>query len=108
MNEKFDELIQYRVARAKEALEEADILANSGHWNACVNRLYYACFYVVSALLSKHNLTHQNIQVCDLFLIRILLRMVFFLKSWLLYTILFLKDDKKVIMRFSLLSMKMM
>jgi uncharacterized protein (UPF0332 family) len=33
---------------------------DSGHWNASVNRLYYACFYAVSALLSKHNLSSSK------------------------------------------------
>ena len=33
-----------------EAYEDAIILANHNRWNACVNRLYYACFYMVSAL----------------------------------------------------------
>jgi uncharacterized protein (UPF0332 family) len=26
------------------------------HWNTCANRLYYSCFYAVSALLQKHDL----------------------------------------------------
>ena len=50
MKEKRD-LILYRLSRAHETLEEADILLQVGHGNAFVNRLYYACFYVVSALL---------------------------------------------------------
>jgi uncharacterized protein (UPF0332 family) len=54
------DLIKYRCDRAKEALVEANILADSGHWNACVNRLYYSCFYAVSALLSKHNLSSSK------------------------------------------------
>ena len=37
--------------RAREALKEADLLLRAGHLNAYVNRLYYACFYAVSALL---------------------------------------------------------
>jgi uncharacterized protein (UPF0332 family) len=57
MKNELGDLIQYRCNRAKETLEEAVILADSNHWNACVNRLYYACFYAVSALLSKHNLS---------------------------------------------------
>jgi uncharacterized protein (UPF0332 family) len=28
-------------------------LADNNSWNACVNRLYYACFYSVTALLLK-------------------------------------------------------
>jgi uncharacterized protein (UPF0332 family) len=34
-----------------ESMEDARILADAKRWNACVNRLYYACFYMVSALL---------------------------------------------------------
>jgi uncharacterized protein (UPF0332 family) len=29
-------------------------------WNACVNRLYYACFYAVSALLVRHGLSSSK------------------------------------------------
>jgi uncharacterized protein (UPF0332 family) len=47
------DLIQYRTRRAHEAMEEARLLADTGHWNTCVSRLYYACFYIVSALLAK-------------------------------------------------------
>lgn len=47
------DLVHYRMKRAWETLEEADILASYGKWNACVNRLYYACFYAVSAFLLK-------------------------------------------------------
>ena len=60
MNEDLNNLIKYRVDRARETLEEARILADTGHWNACVNRLYYACFYAISALLSKHNLSSSK------------------------------------------------
>jgi uncharacterized protein (UPF0332 family) len=45
------ELIVFRQTRAKETLQDALLLAKSSRWNACVNRLYYACFYAVSALL---------------------------------------------------------
>jgi hypothetical protein len=44
-------LLQYRLARARETLDEARLLLDGGHANACINRLYYACFYAVSALL---------------------------------------------------------
>jgi uncharacterized protein len=37
--------------RARETLKEAHLLLQAGHLNAYVNRLYYACFYAVSALL---------------------------------------------------------
>jgi uncharacterized protein (UPF0332 family) len=60
MNKELNDLIGYRIARARETLEEAKVLADSGHWNACVNRLYYACFYAVSALLSKKDLSSSK------------------------------------------------
>lgn len=44
-------LVQYRQDRAREALEEAKLLFDSGYLHTYVNRLYYACFYAVSALL---------------------------------------------------------
>jgi uncharacterized protein (UPF0332 family) len=57
MKEKPGDLVQHLLTRAREALEEAKILADSGHWNTCVSRLYYSCFYVVSALLHKQGLS---------------------------------------------------
>jgi len=50
-------LVQYRLDRAREALTEAILLLDSGHVNTGVNRLYYACFYAVSALLLTKGLT---------------------------------------------------
>jgi uncharacterized protein (UPF0332 family) len=50
-------LIEHRMARAREALVEAAMLLEAGHVNSCVNRLYYSCFYAVSALLLTRNLS---------------------------------------------------
>ena len=60
MTKELNDLIQYRIARAKESLEEAEILLDASHNNACVNRLYYACFYAVLALLSSYNLSSSK------------------------------------------------
>lgn len=46
-------LAAYRLQRDHESLEDARILAEAKRWNPCVNRLYYACFYAVSALLTS-------------------------------------------------------
>jgi uncharacterized protein (UPF0332 family) len=51
MNGTDEEIIAHRLIRADETLEEARIMAAAGRWNATVNRLYYSCFYAVSALL---------------------------------------------------------
>ena len=50
-------LISYRMGRAHEAIDEAKTLFDAGHVNSYVNRLYYACFYAVSALLLTKNLS---------------------------------------------------
>ncbi len=55
-----NELIKYRHSRALETFEEALILAKEEHWNATANRLYYACFYAVSALLLKNGLSNST------------------------------------------------
>lgn len=54
------DLALYRMSRAEETLEDARILASAGRWNACVNRLYYACFYAVTALLVRHGLSSSK------------------------------------------------
>lgn len=45
------DLIQYRIKRAFETLEEADYNAKASYFNTAVNRLYYAVFYAACALL---------------------------------------------------------
>src|SRR4029450_9709897 len=50
-------LVYYRLDRARDAPAEAVLLLDSGHANTGVNRLYYACFYAVSALLLTKGLT---------------------------------------------------
>jgi len=57
MTEEEKALINYRMERAHEAIDEAKMLFDAGHINLYVNRLYYACFYAVSALLLTKNLS---------------------------------------------------
>jgi uncharacterized protein (UPF0332 family) len=52
--------IAYRITRAEITLNDAIILAENKSWNSCVNRLYYACFYAVSALLIKRGLVVKS------------------------------------------------
>jgi uncharacterized protein (UPF0332 family) len=44
-----EELAKYCYSRAKETFDVAILLANGYHWNTVANRLYYACYYLVSA-----------------------------------------------------------
>lgn len=60
MTEWSKDLVLHRLARADEALDDARILAKAERWNACVNRLYYACFYAVSALLVADGLSSSK------------------------------------------------
>jgi len=55
-----EEYVNYRFHRAEESYEEALILAKEERWNAVINRLYYACFYAVIALLIKNNISTQT------------------------------------------------
>jgi len=47
------DLIKYRISRSLETLVEAETMIKNGFWNAAVNRIYYSCYYIVSALLLK-------------------------------------------------------
>jgi uncharacterized protein (UPF0332 family) len=46
-----EDYIRYRLGRARATLEEAKVLLDAGHLHGAVNRLYYACFHAVCALL---------------------------------------------------------
>lgn len=54
------DLVLYRLQRARQTLEDARLLANASRWNPCVNRLYYACFYAISALLLQDGLSSSK------------------------------------------------
>ncbi len=61
MNEShLNSLIRYRLERARESFDEAALLKREKHWNTCANRLYYACFYSVLALLEKEGLSSSK------------------------------------------------
>jgi len=45
------DIIIYRRNKAKETLEDAEILFKAGRFPSSMNRIYYACFSEVIALL---------------------------------------------------------
>jgi uncharacterized protein (UPF0332 family) len=53
LREPLEALIRYRLERAQESFDDARLLADAESWNTCINRLYYSCFYAVSALLVR-------------------------------------------------------
>ena len=50
------DLIAYRMERANESFDEAELMRERGHFNTVVNRAYYAAFYGVTALLESEGL----------------------------------------------------
>lgn len=52
-----EELIRYRQRKARETLEDADLLFHSGRLFSTLNRIYYALFYEVVALLLTADLS---------------------------------------------------
>lgn len=53
-------LVKYRFSKAKETFEEIATLSEHKFWNTAVNRLYYACYYAISALLIDRNIQVQT------------------------------------------------
>ena len=59
------EIIKYRIEKSDSALQEADILAINNFFDIAVTRLYYACYYLASALLIKEGsetTTHAGVK----------------------------------------------
>ena len=61
--EQRDDLVKFRISKAIDTLNEIEVLFKNEFWNTAVNRLYYACFYAVTALLIDKGLyskTHSG------------------------------------------------
>ena len=57
-------VINYRIERAEQTLEEARTVMKSKLWNLAVNRFYYSIFYAANALLLSKSLsvsTHKGV-----------------------------------------------
>ena len=62
--EERDNLVKYKLERAKETWNEIVGIVDGGYWYAAANRMYYACYYVTSALLVKNGIlanTHSGV-----------------------------------------------
>ena len=49
------ELIQHRILKSKETIEEAKLSYQNKRYRLALNRVYYSIFYIVSALSVKSN-----------------------------------------------------
>jgi len=55
-----DAYVKNRIETAYKTLEAAKVLTENGFWNSAVNRLYYSVFYIVNAILVKHEIITQS------------------------------------------------
>lgn len=46
-----EDYANYRLQRSRETVREVELLIENEFWNAAINRMYYASFYAVGALL---------------------------------------------------------
>jgi uncharacterized protein (UPF0332 family) len=53
-------IVAYRLEKAHKTLEEIPIHIEHQLWNTAVNRLYYACFYAVNALLISRQIETKS------------------------------------------------
>lgn len=65
MTDSRQDYIKYRIKKSDEAYNDAALLAQNERWNACMNRLYYSSFYLISALLYQKAIkaqTHKGVK----------------------------------------------
>jgi len=58
--EERQELVKYRITKARETFNEVGLHVENKLWNTAVNRLYYACYYAVIALLIDKDINAQT------------------------------------------------
>lgn len=59
------DIVAYRLRKANQLLHDVDVLIENELWNSTINRMYYACFHAVSALLIKNGIqvkTHMGVR----------------------------------------------
>ena len=54
------DIVRYRLENAHKTMEEVDILIQNEFFNTAANRMYYACFYAVSALLVANQIVTKS------------------------------------------------
>jgi uncharacterized protein (UPF0332 family) len=58
--EERQELVKCRIKKARETFDEVKLHIENELWNTAVNRLYYACYYAVIALLIDKSIKAQT------------------------------------------------
>ena len=63
-NDEKNALIEHRIARATDAIEEVSFLIKNKKFLLAVNRIYYGMFYILSALSLRYDFStskHQQL-----------------------------------------------
>ena len=58
------DIVCYRRQKAHDLIHDVDVLIDNELWNSTVNRMYYACYYMTTALLIKNGFqasTHSGV-----------------------------------------------
>jgi uncharacterized protein (UPF0332 family) len=66
MSKTKEDLIQYRLTKANEALELAKFSISKKYWSSAASELYYTSFYLVLALFAKNDInssTHSGVNM---------------------------------------------
>ena len=58
--EEKQDYIKYRIDSAFKTFDAAKALVERGFWNSAVNRLYYAIFYAINALLVQNDIITKS------------------------------------------------
>ena len=59
------DLIIYRMEKAWSSLTQVDHLIGQNYWNLATNRMYFGCYYAVTAILIKegyHASSHKGVR----------------------------------------------
>ena len=54
------DIVRYRLENAQKTLAEVDVHIQNHFYNTAANRMYYACYYAVSALLLANGITTKS------------------------------------------------
>lgn len=54
------DIVRYRMENAKKTLSEVEVHIENGFYNTAVNRMYYACYYAVCALLISNKIQTKS------------------------------------------------
>ncbi|MFW5851573.1 MAG: HEPN domain-containing protein [Bacteroidota bacterium] len=54
------EYVKYRIESSRQTYDAAKVLYDNGFWNSAINRLYYALFYSINALLVLNNIQTKS------------------------------------------------